>query len=697
MAKIKNPLTIVGTAGGGSSDDYNIDGLVDGTLTKFTMPAGKTTIAPYRCYNFTSLTTVDLTGAETIGDYAFNNCYSVNRLVLPPSVTEIGRYAFASLGDRNGGTTFEYNTQAVGVNIDDYAFNDAALNKLRGKFLTIGQYAFASCSKLTEIDIECGEVDQRAFYQSAITKFSAKIDGDIKNYAFSNLFNVSYVNFEATKNITAIGSYAFSCFATERSNPESNIIELDFRKATFKTINPYSFGGISSSSKYKLKHMKLRFPSTVNTISANAFSYTDNCKFYFYKNNPPALSATTCWANSTNYTILVPFNFVNKYRTETNWTAVANNIIGFASEGVFSLGQKFPCINIEGYGLTWYSDSDCTTAITTCEDPNIEYYCKTSTEKVGIQITTKTAINCTLSITDDAGNFYSLGDGVYYGTTLQIEIIPDVGCEQIYIARINNTELHSGDSITVTNEIDELFIAAICYDGINVPINPTFEENSWTTIANAFKLNIGKLFWEPGDTKTIVSKSGYNYTIRIADMKYGRFDYSDGSDVSKCILEFVEGYFVNNTDKFYMYPTNSNNGGFATSNIKVTILEDVLADLPDELADVIKQINVPCCSGGSNPAIDEVKCKLFLPAEGEIFSSITYSIGISECPLGQFDYYASNDTDEAREKRSVKGLSYWYWLRSTYGSNSFCMVAQYGTADTSKANYNGIITPCFAL
>ena len=214
MAKIKNPLTIVGTAGGGSSDDYNIDGLVDGTLTTFTMPAGKTTVAPYRCYNFTSLTTVDLTGIETIGDYAFDGCTSVSQFIIPSTITKIGDYAFRNLGT-NGDSTFVFDCQNAKTAIGDYAFMNTSLTVLSGNFSTIGDasfstcksltsveitadsiggYAFNSCTALTDININCGNIGAYAFYGLAATSITAKINGSIGDHAFSDLRNVADVN-----------------------------------------------------------------------------------------------------------------------------------------------------------------------------------------------------------------------------------------------------------------------------------------------------------------------------------------------------------------------------------------------------------------------------------------------------------------------------------------------------------------------
>lgn len=722
---------LVGTHTGAVPND--LDGMVDGTLTSFTMPSGKSLIREYCFYNFTGLTTVDLGGVQTIEQYAFSGCTAISGFEIPSTLTNIGNYAFQNLG-KNSGATFSYNAQSATVTVGSYAFSGSAISALSGEFVsigtyafqactslasvdiavgTIGNYAFQNCSALQTIDIDCEGVGNYAFNASAATSITAKINGAVGDYAFYDQRNVSAVNISADdSNITSLGSYAFSRFGSNRATPESNVIELDFRNSSFSTINSYAFGGDSSSSSYRNKYMKIRLPSSVATISANAFRYTDHCDFYFYKSTPPTLSATTCWQNATNYKIFVPFGSINAYKTATNWTEEADNIVGFAEAGTFSQGQTLPTLGAEGYGLTWYSDPACTIAVTTCENAQTEYYCVAGTEKLGAGIASASTINCSLSITDSTGKSYVVGEGAYYNTVLTVTIIPDDGYSQVYIARINGTDFTSGDTITITSDTEDISIIAICFDGVNVPINPTFSENSWLMIKEAFTSGIAKQFWNVGDTKEVTLTDGYTYHIRIADMTDGRYTKADGSGLTRGVFEFVEllptSYAINPSQVTDGGSTYYTAGGWVMSYMKNTVMDVTVWNmLPDDLKQAISEITLNEYSYTS-PSPRSSDNKLFLPAETEVFASRHYSAeGIqSGCvKYTQWEYYDAITTSDSstcveRQKKRINSTStsYW-WLRSPYSGNAyiFCIVSSSGSYSyNSASNINGV-SPCFAI
>ena len=229
--------------------------------------------------------------------------------------------------------------------------------------------------------------------------------------------------------------------------------------------------------------------------------------------------------------------------------------------------------------------------------------------------------------------------------------------------------------------------------------NPIFANNSWGTIAKAFKSGQASKFWSVGDTKTIISKSGKQYTIRIADMQSGRYAYTNGTGNSSGVLEFVECINLNGTYKFVMNSADTNSGGFATSTMRSTTLQNILADLPDDMQAAISEVNVLSGTGsGTTSGTSSSANKLFLPAEMEIFDAKHYSIGLEECPLGQFDYYKTHNTDEDRQKGTT-GRTLAWWLRSpSEGENNrFCLVNGTGTPFHTYARYDDAVAPIFAI
>lgn len=697
-----------------SKDPGVPSGIIDGSITEFVMPAGKTEIKPYRFYGFTALTSADLRGCTTagnytfqgctnlvtltlpntltsIGQYAFNGCTKITGLLLPTSLTNVGNYAFQSVSSASGTTAFEFIPLGT-CTIGSYGFQGAKISKLSGAFGAIGTYAFQNCTSLTEAIISAStSIGDYAFSGcSNLTKLHFKVNGAIGSYAFDNVSKASDVNFDKTSVVTSLGTYAFARFASSRTSPSANRIVLDFTNSTFTSIPQYGFGYSSSSNKFQ--YIDVIFPTTVSSVAQYAFRYSDNCNFFFKKATPPTLSATTCWQNATNYKIFVPYNSVVAYRTATNWTAQSSYIKGFAPAGTFEVGDTLPEITDDGYEMTWYSDKAMTVAVTTVADANAEYYCSVGTTKVAYKITSVGVFNCTVAITDGT-NTYVAGDSVRTGTVLTITGSPTITGYIPYTFKVNGQNFTSGNTITVSSDIS---VAAVYWDGEHVPVNPTFGDNGWDVIASTFKSGAAGSFWSVGDTKSVTLTNGQTYTVRIADMQSGRYAYADGTGNSHAVLEFVE---LQPTYR-YMNSTQTNAGGWASCYMRSTVMTELYNLLPSDMQSAISEVNVLSgTGGGTTSGTSSSANKLFLPAEMEIFSTKSYSIGNEECPLGQFDWYRAHNTNADRIKRKADSTAYYWWLRSPSSgySGSFCGVASYGAAIGSAAGDTNGVAPCFAI
>ena len=233
------------------------------------------------------------------------------------------------------------------------------------------------------------------------------------------------------------------------------------------------------------------------------------------------------------------------------------------------------------------------------------------------------------------------------------------------------------------------------------------EETSWEKIREIVLTGNASRYWNIGDTKSITSKSGKTYTIRLADLQNGRYEYSDGSGSSKAVFEFVECYNLNNTIYYRMNSTATNIGGWAASEMRSQTMPTLLADLPDDMVAVMSQVKVLSSIGGKNKTdTSSSNNTLFIPATIELFDNKEDSIGLAESPLGQFDYYKANNIGSARvkyvvgETTMIPSKAKLYWNRSpyAYGSNAFCGVEQFGDWDLSDAHYsNFAIAPIFAI
>lgn len=698
-------------------DGDSLIGLVNGTITNFTQPTGITVIRGHLCYDITTLITADLTAATYIGDRAFRgctalasltlgpalttveerafeNCKAVASLMLPASVTKYGDYSFQNVGAN--GAAFEFvnnNSPAVGT----YAFSGAKVSKVQGKLGTLGTYAFSGCTNLTTIDVECGNVPDYAFNgATALTSLTAKINGTVGNYAFYNATKAATVAIDTDSVITSLGNYAFSRLGAARENPSENIIELDLRNSKFTTVNQYAFGGDSSTETLRNRYMNIRLPRTVATISGYAFRYVDNCNIYFATDRPPTFSAATAFSNATDYKIFVPYTAVNAYRTATNLTAFADNVVGYAEAGTFAVGEKLPAYNAEGYALTWYKDKSMTEGVTVADDATVEYYCVAGTEKVAYGIKSAAAINATLVITDENGNSYRAGAGVPMGAVLTITAIPSVESYVPYIFTVNDAEFMNGGTYTMDADLK---IVAIYYDGVNIPINPAFADNSFLIIGEAFDSGVAWEFWQVGDEKPFTSKSGVDYTLRIIDDEVGRFN-KVGGGLSNNYIEIVECYKLNGKTAFPMNSTAKEGyyagGGFAMSDMKNITLEAIFDDLPDDLQAIIATVEVSTHSYTA-PTPRTSECQLFLKSEYEVFGRRQYS-HVSE-ETSQCKWYKEHNTDADRQRCVVGTTTPVYnSLRSPYSSIiHFCGVTSSGRPDYGNAYTSYAVCPCFVI
>ncbi|MCQ2602598.1 MAG: leucine-rich repeat protein, partial [Clostridia bacterium] len=100
---------------------------------------------------------------ETIGENAFNSCYSIKSVILPDSLTSLGGYAFNSCINLSSVTIGKGLKQ-----IKNYTFynNSFASVTIPDNIETINDYAFCNCSSLTSVTIGKGlkNISRLAFH-----------------------------------------------------------------------------------------------------------------------------------------------------------------------------------------------------------------------------------------------------------------------------------------------------------------------------------------------------------------------------------------------------------------------------------------------------------------------------------------------------------------------------------------------------
>ena len=309
--------------------------------------------------------------------------------------------------------------------------------------------------------------------------------------------------------------------------------------------------------------------------------------------------------------------------------------------------------------------------------------------------------------------YYVTGDGQSSSYDIEHTLGEDVNVSVYLIGQsiLGETmdELVMVDVYTKPNKVKLVFNSApssgmkfkVVITGVEHAPSKVLNNNSWDTIRKVVLAGKAADYWSVGDTKSITSKSGKTYTIRLVDLQDGRYEYSDGSGSSKAVFEFVECYNLNGRTGWSMNSTDTNDGGWENSKMRKEIMPTILADLPDDMVSVMSEVKVLSGIGGeTGSGTSSSDNKLFLAAESEVVLSPSLSIGAEESPLGTFDYYKIH-TGALNKIKAVVGTGNEidWWLRSPrrVKSASFCFISAEGLVTYYNANTPYGISPIFAI
>ena len=183
-------------------------------------------------------------------------------------------------------------------------------------------------------------------------------------------------------------------------------------------------------------------------------------------------------------------------------------------------------------------------------------------------------------------------------------------------------------------------------------------------------------FFSVGDTKDITLKNGEKITMRIIGIRHDTTHDGRKAALTWEMVDFMK-------DRHAMNKSCTNEGGWASSEMRRYLNEDVFALLPDEVQDVIcPVIKTTSCGGNKTGKVSTVD-KLFLLSEHERYGRKFYSAGDE----GRwYQWYRREGVSYA--KKYPNGDSGWGWERSPYGCNSagFCGVGSGGGAGGGGAS-----------
>ena len=207
--------------------------------------------------------------------------------------------------------------------------------------------------------------------------------------------------------------------------------------------------------------------------------------------------------------------------------------------------------------------------------------------------------------------------------------------------------------------------------------DPVFSNSSWAEIIAACHGGFVPATWAVGDSKTMAI-GGMEYQIDIIGK--GHDDYADGSGKAPLTLQMHDCYAT----EYKMNTEYTNVGGWNASEMRTEHLPALLALMPTEVQNGIREVNKLTSAGSQSSTINTTADKLFLLSEVEIFGETTYSAAGEGT---QYDYYKVS----SRLVKNRSGAANQWWERSpsVNGSEKFCRVTEGGGAYAIFAGYSG--------
>ena len=242
----------------------------------------------------------------SIGKYAFRNCSGLTSVTIPNSVSSIGDYAFGSCSGLTS-VTIGNSVESIG----DYAFENCSgltLVTIPNSVTSIGEGVFFSCSALTSVTIPNSVTsigDATFYYCQSLT--SVTIGNGLKSIAPSTFDGCDKLETVIIGNsVTSIGERAFYGCSGLTSVTIPNSVEGIERRAF------YNCSGLTS----------VTIGSGVKTIESESFANCpDLLDVYCYAEMVPSTKSDAFSGSYPEYaTLHVPDGCIESYKTTEPWS-----------------------------------------------------------------------------------------------------------------------------------------------------------------------------------------------------------------------------------------------------------------------------------------------------------------------------------------------------------------------------------------
>ena len=204
-------------------------------------------------------------------------------------------------------------------------------------------------------------------------------------------------------------------------------------------------------------------------------------------------------------------------------------------------------------------------------------------------------------------------------------------------------------------------------------LKDNFADNDWASIIAACHSGSVPSTWVVGNSKTMTI-NGASYQVDIIGKNHDTYTAGGKAPLT---FQLHDCY----ADTKAMNSSNTNSGGWTSCAMRSTHLPAILALMPTEAKNGIREVNKLTSAGSQSSTINTTADKLFLLSEVEVFGSTRYSAAGEGT---QYDYYKAGNSKVKNQNGSAAS----WWERSPYANYStrFCLVNGNGGANYITAS-----------
>lgn len=204
-------------------------------------------------------------------------------------------------------------------------------------------------------------------------------------------------------------------------------------------------------------------------------------------------------------------------------------------------------------------------------------------------------------------------------------------------------------------------------------LDDIFANNSWEAIIAACQSGSVPDSWVVGNSKTMTI-NGTSYQIDIIGKNH---DTYTAGGTAPLTFQMHDCYGT----KYAMNSTDTHSGGWTRCAMRQTHLPAILARMPTEVQNGIREVNKLTLTESHIGTINTTADKLFLLSEIEIFGIIPNSLSGEG---SQYAYYSAGNS----KVKNFSGSAIHWWERSPSRKNFdyFCIANRNGSASANGAS-----------